>query len=151
MAVISIRVYQVPVSLQALYSLATRQTELEMRPAALHNELGILAWSPLASGFLTGKYERNEPRSPGARAGHDRPLYQYTSSNYETSDRTWAAVDAVRQVAVSDPNPNPLPLRAIRLNSAPPHGQRPGGPRRTRTGPRQRRSRWNTPGSVILG
>ena len=109
MAVISIRVYQVPVSLQALYSLATRQTELEMRPAARHNELGILAWSPLASGFLTGKYERNKPRSPGARAGQDRPLYQYTSSNYETSDRTWAAVDAVRQVAVSDPNPNPYP------------------------------------------
>lgn len=86
-------------SLQAQYSLATRQTELEMIPAARHNGLGILAWSPLASGFLTGKYERNEQRSPGTRAGQDHPLHQYTSSNYETSDRTWAAVDAVRQVA----------------------------------------------------
>jgi aryl-alcohol dehydrogenase-like predicted oxidoreductase len=91
--------YQVPVTLQAQYNLATRQTEWEMMPAARHNGLGILAWSPPASGFLTGKYQRNEKRSPGTRAGQDHRLYQYTSSNYETSDRTWNAVDAVRQVA----------------------------------------------------
>jgi aryl-alcohol dehydrogenase (NADP+) len=91
--------YQVPVSLQAQYNLATRQTEWEMIPAARYNGLGILAWSPLASGFLTGKYDRNERRSPGTRARQDHALYQYTSSNYETSDRTWASVDAVRQVA----------------------------------------------------
>jgi aryl-alcohol dehydrogenase-like predicted oxidoreductase len=91
--------FQVPVTLQAQYSLATRETEWEMVPAALHNGLGILAWSPLASGFLTGKYARGEKRSPGTRAGQDHALYQYTSFNYETSDRTWNAVDAVRQVA----------------------------------------------------
>ncbi|MGA5200679.1 aldo/keto reductase [Streptomyces variegatus] len=91
--------YQVPVSLQAQYNLATRETEWEMVPAATHNGLGILAWSPLASGFLTGKYERNGERSPDTRAGEDTPLYQYTSSNYETSDRTWNSVDAVRKVA----------------------------------------------------
>lgn len=91
--------YQVPVTLQAQYNLVTRETEWEMIPAALHNGLGILAWSPLASGFLTGKYARGEKRSPGTRAGQDHALYQYTSSNYETSDRTWNAVDAVRQVA----------------------------------------------------
>jgi len=93
------RGYQVPVTLQAQYSLATRETEWEMIPAALHNGLGILAWSPLASGFLTGKYQRGQQRPPGTRAGQDHALYQYTSANYETSDRTWNAVDAVRQVA----------------------------------------------------
>ena len=86
-------------TLQAQYSLATRETEWEMIPAARHNGLGILAWSPLASGFLTGKYARDEKRSPGTRAGQDHALYQYTSNNYETSDQTWNAVDAVRQVA----------------------------------------------------
>jgi aryl-alcohol dehydrogenase-like predicted oxidoreductase len=91
--------YPVPVTLQAQYSLATRETEWEMIPAARHNGLGILAWSPLASGFLTGKYARDENRSPGTRAGQAHALYQYTSSNYETSDRTWNAVDAVRLVA----------------------------------------------------
>ncbi len=89
----------VPVTLQAQYSLATRETEWEMIPAARHNGLGILAWSPLASGFLTGKYARDEKRSPSTRAGQDHALYQYTSANYETSERTWNAVDAVTQVA----------------------------------------------------
>jgi aryl-alcohol dehydrogenase (NADP+) len=87
------------VTLQAQYILATRETEWEMIPAALHNGLGILAWSPLASGFLTCKYARGEKRSPGTRAGQDRAPYLYTSSNYETSDRTWNAVDAIGQVA----------------------------------------------------
>jgi aryl-alcohol dehydrogenase (NADP+) len=91
--------YQVPVSLQAQYNLATRQTEWEMIPAARYNGLGVLAWSPLASGFLTGKYDRNEPRPADTRAGQDHALYQFTSSNYEDSDQTWASVDAVRQVA----------------------------------------------------
>ena len=68
------------------------------RPA-LHNGLSLLAWSPLASGFLTGKYARSDERPPDTRAGQDHALYQYTSANYETSDRTWNAVDAVRQVA----------------------------------------------------
>jgi aryl-alcohol dehydrogenase-like predicted oxidoreductase len=89
--------YPVPVTLQ--YNLATRQTEWEMAAAALHNGLGILAWSPLASGFLTGKYERGAQRTAGTRAGQDHALYQYTSSNYEHSDRTWDSVDALRKVA----------------------------------------------------
>jgi aryl-alcohol dehydrogenase (NADP+) len=91
--------YQVPVTLQAQYSLATRETEWEMIPAALHIGLGVLAWSPLASGFLTGKYQRGEKRPEDTRAGQDHTLYQYTSSNYETADRTWDAVDAVCLVA----------------------------------------------------
>ena len=91
--------YQVPVTLQAQYSLVTRETEWEVIPAALHNGLGILAWSPLASGFLTGKYQRGGERPADTRAGQDHALYQYTSANYETSDRTWDAVDAVRLVA----------------------------------------------------
>jgi aryl-alcohol dehydrogenase (NADP+) len=93
------RGYQVPVTLQAQYNLVTREPEWEMVPATLHNGLGILAWSPLASGFLTGKYERNAPRSSDTRAGQASPLYSYTSSNYETSQRTWNSVEAVRQVA----------------------------------------------------
>ncbi|RDG36779.1 aldo/keto reductase [Streptomyces corynorhini] len=91
--------YEAPVSLQAQYNLATRETEWEMLPAARHNGLGVLAWSPLASGFLTGKYTRDTERAPDTRAGEDHALYRYTSSNYETSDRTWSAVEAVRRVA----------------------------------------------------
>ncbi|WP_328315451.1 aldo/keto reductase [Streptomyces sp. NBC_00388] len=91
--------YPVPVTLQAQYNLATRQTEWEMATAARHNGLGILAWSPLASGFLTGKYERGAQRPSDTRAGQDHALYQYTSANYEHSDHTWDSVDALRRVA----------------------------------------------------
>ena len=91
--------YAVPVTLQAQYNLAVRETELEMIPAARHNGLGILAWSPLASGFLTGKYDRNQPRADNTRAGQGDPLYNYTSANYEHADATWTAVDVLRQVA----------------------------------------------------
>ena len=81
-----------------------------MLPAARHNGLGLLSWSPLASGFLTGKYARGEQRPPGTRAGQDHALYQYTSANYENSDRTWDAVDALAVLdAGSDPRPAPYP------------------------------------------
>ncbi|MFF7196144.1 aldo/keto reductase [Streptomyces sp. NPDC008079] len=101
LAVSTARAYglPVPVTLQAQYNLATRQTEWEMTAAARYNGLGILAWSPLASGFLTGKYERGARRAADTRAGQDHALHQYTSSNYEHSDRTWDAVDALREVA----------------------------------------------------
>ncbi len=68
-------------TLQAQSNLAIRETELEMIPAARQNGLGVLAWSPLASGFLTGEYDRNQPRSADTRAGQGDPLYNYTSSN----------------------------------------------------------------------
>ncbi|WP_375491355.1 aldo/keto reductase [uncultured Jatrophihabitans sp.] len=93
------RGWETPVTLQAQYNLAIRQTELEMIPAARHNGLGILAWSPLASGFLTGKYDRDQPPSSDTRAGQGDPLYNFTSHNYEVDEHTWAAVDAVRDVA----------------------------------------------------
>jgi aryl-alcohol dehydrogenase-like predicted oxidoreductase len=49
---------QVPVSLQQQYSLLSRESEWEVIPAALHNQVGLLPWSPLAGGFLAGKYKR---------------------------------------------------------------------------------------------
>ena len=47
-------------SVQAYYSLVGRELEREIIPASLDLGLGILVWSPLAGGFLTGKYVRNE-------------------------------------------------------------------------------------------
>ena len=51
---------QAPVTLQPQYSLVCREIEYEIIPAALHNQIGLLPWSPLASGFLTGKYKQGE-------------------------------------------------------------------------------------------
>jgi aryl-alcohol dehydrogenase-like predicted oxidoreductase len=55
------------VTLQAFYSLISRDLENELVPLSLDQNLGILPWSPLGGGFLTGKYRRGKPRPEGAR------------------------------------------------------------------------------------
>ena len=55
------------VTLQAFYSLIARDLENELVPLCLDQKLGILPWSPLGGGFLTGKYRRGKPRPEKAR------------------------------------------------------------------------------------
>lgn len=55
------------VTLQAYYSLVARELELELLPLCLDQKLGVLTWSPLAGGFLTGKYRRGQKPPQGAR------------------------------------------------------------------------------------
>jgi len=55
------------VSLQALYSLMARELENELVPLCLDQGMGILVYSPLGGGFLTGKYRRGQPRPKGTR------------------------------------------------------------------------------------
>jgi aryl-alcohol dehydrogenase (NADP+) len=90
---------QVPVSLQQQYSLLSRESEWEMVPAALHNEMSLLPWSPLAGGFLAGKYTRGDKPASQTRAGSEKQLYQWVSAEYAESDRNWATIDAVIQIA----------------------------------------------------
>ena len=89
----------VPVSFQIQYSLMSRESEYELVPAAIHNALGILPWSPLAGGFLSGKYQRGSTPNSDTRAGSDKDLYQWTSAEYAESDQNWATIDAVVDVA----------------------------------------------------
>lgn len=55
------------VSLQAYYSLVARELEHELLPACLDQGVGVLVWSPLAAGFLTGKQRRGEAAPAGSR------------------------------------------------------------------------------------
>ncbi len=55
------------VSLQALYSLVSRDLEYDLIPLCLDQGLGILVFSPLGGGFLTGKYRRGQSRPGGTR------------------------------------------------------------------------------------
>ncbi|MFF6993246.1 aldo/keto reductase [Streptomyces sp. NPDC010273] len=89
----------VPLTLQQQYSLLSRESEFEMVPAALHNGIGLLPWSPLAGGFLTGKYQRGTTPAPDTRAGSDNELYQYVSAEYASLDRNWATIDEVVRIA----------------------------------------------------
>lgn len=90
---------QVPLTLQQQYSLLSRESEWEVIPAALHNGIGLLPWSPLAGGFLAGKYERGTAPAPETRAGSDKTLYQWVSADYAASDRNWDTIETVVRIA----------------------------------------------------
>ncbi|HUD34791.1 MAG TPA: aldo/keto reductase [Variovorax sp.] len=87
-----------PVTLQQQYRLLSRESDREAIPAAAHNGLGLLPWSPLAGGFLAGKYQRGTEPAADTRAGSSSPLYQWVSAEYAVSDRNWATVDAVARI-----------------------------------------------------
>jgi aryl-alcohol dehydrogenase-like predicted oxidoreductase len=61
-------------SLQAYYALVARELELELLPMCRHEGLGVMVWSPLAGGFITGKFRRGAEAPEGARrSGFDFP------------------------------------------------------------------------------
>jgi aryl-alcohol dehydrogenase-like predicted oxidoreductase len=88
-----------PVTLQQQYSLLSREIEWEVIPAALHNEIGLLPWSPLAGGYLTGKYERHATPSSESRAGSGNPVYEHASADYASKDRNWNTIELLKSVA----------------------------------------------------
>lgn len=88
-----------PVALQPAYSLLVREIEYEIVPACLDNGLGILPWSPLGGGWLTGKYHRNERPSGDTRLGKnpDRGVEAY--DRRAGLDRTWRVLEELEQIA----------------------------------------------------
>ncbi|TMQ19798.1 MAG: aldo/keto reductase [Deltaproteobacteria bacterium] len=82
------------VTLQAQYSLLVRDLEREHVPLCRDEGLGILPWSPLAGGFLTGKFERGKPPPAGTRLGEKAERF----ARYDL-ERNWKILDAVRAVA----------------------------------------------------
>jgi aryl-alcohol dehydrogenase-like predicted oxidoreductase len=82
------------VTLQAQYNLLVRDIEREHVPLCREEKLGILPWSPLAGGFLTGKFERDKPPAEGTRLGEKAERFE----RYNL-ERNWKILDAVRAVA----------------------------------------------------
>jgi aryl-alcohol dehydrogenase-like predicted oxidoreductase len=80
------------VSLQAYYSLVGRDLEYELLPLCREEGLGVLPWSPLSGGFLTGKYRRDNTTPEGSRR---------TGFNFPPIDegRGFDAVDALDAIA----------------------------------------------------
>ena len=81
------------VTLQAQWSLIVRDLEREHVPLCRTEGLGILPWSPLASGFLTGKFERGKAADASSRLGMNDRMKRYDN------ERNWKILDAVRAVA----------------------------------------------------
>ncbi|CAG7645618.1 aldo/keto reductase [Actinacidiphila bryophytorum] len=88
-----------PVTLQPQYSLLSREIEWEITPACESEGLGLLPWSPLGGGWLTGKYRRDERPTGATRLGEnpDRGVEAY--DRRAAMARTWAVVDEVQAVA----------------------------------------------------
>jgi aryl-alcohol dehydrogenase-like predicted oxidoreductase len=82
------------VSLQMQYSLVVRDLEREHVPLCQKFGLGILPWSPLAGGFLSGKYARNQPPPPGVRLEKWKDRF----ADFD-NDRGWRALETAVTIA----------------------------------------------------
>lgn len=82
-----------PIAMQVEYSLVARDVEAEHFPAAREGGLGVMPWSPLAGGFLTGKYKRDETSDAGRLSGAN-PF-----GNSKFTDRNWNILGTLREVA----------------------------------------------------
>jgi aryl-alcohol dehydrogenase-like predicted oxidoreductase len=80
------------ISAQIYYSVIGRQAEHEILPCTRAAGLGTLIWSPLAGGFLTGKYTRDDPSGQGGR----RSAFSVPPINH---DRGYQAVGTMREIA----------------------------------------------------
>jgi aryl-alcohol dehydrogenase-like predicted oxidoreductase len=78
-------------SLQAYYSIAGRDLEREVTPLLESEGVGLLVWSPLAGGFLSGKQARGEGVPEGSRDLSARPHIDY--------DRGFNVIDVLRPIA----------------------------------------------------
>jgi aryl-alcohol dehydrogenase-like predicted oxidoreductase len=87
-----------PVTLQPQYSLLAREIEWEIVPAALDAGMGLLPWSPLGGGWLSGKYRRDQRPSGDTRLGDD-PNRGMEAYDRRGTERTWNVIDAVQKVA----------------------------------------------------
>ncbi len=81
------------VSQQIHYTLEAREAEYELVPVSLDQGLGILVWSPLAGGLLSGKHRRN------AAPEGTRQLAGWTEPPIRDENRLWTIVDALVDIA----------------------------------------------------
>ncbi|WP_375381821.1 aldo/keto reductase [uncultured Sphingomonas sp.] len=103
-----------PIAMQHFYSLVSRDIEQEHVPLARDSGLGVVPWSPLAYGLLTGKYDRAQVEASGPRAGglpsdagtgQPRPEGDRRLDGPNPfgdtlfTDRNWRIVDALKVMA----------------------------------------------------
>jgi aryl-alcohol dehydrogenase-like predicted oxidoreductase len=88
------------VTVQPQYNLLARDIEWEIIPVCVNESLGVLPWSPLGGGWLTGKYRRDQPPTGATRLG-ENPRRGVEAYDRRNTERTWQILDAVGAVAES--------------------------------------------------
>lgn len=79
------------VSLQAYYTVAGRDLEREIVPLLKDQQVGLMVWSPLAGGFLTGKYTRQSGAEDGRRTAFDFPPVN--------KEKAYDIIDVMQEIA----------------------------------------------------
>jgi aryl-alcohol dehydrogenase-like predicted oxidoreductase len=81
-------------SLQAYYTIAARDLERELVPVLNDQQMGLMVWSPLAGGFLSGKYSREQDGPAGSR----RTTFDFPPVHRE---RAFDCIDAMRKIGTA--------------------------------------------------
>lgn len=82
------------ISLQAIYSLISRDVEYELIPLCQDQGLGLTPWSPLGGGFLSGKYRKDQPMPKDTRRSNEEQNFIQIDL-----EKGYAIVDALEQIA----------------------------------------------------
>lgn len=93
------RGYAAPVTLQPQYNLLARDIEHEIVPACQDAGMGLLPWSPLGGGWLSGKYKRDQMPTGATRLGENPNRGQEAYEARNAQERTWTIIGAVEDIA----------------------------------------------------
>ncbi|MGJ9371851.1 aldo/keto reductase [Nesterenkonia sp. CF4.4] len=111
--------WALPVTLQPQYNLLVRGIEHEIVPAALDAGIGLLPWSPLGGGWLSGKYRRDEAPTGSTRLGENPERGMEAWEKRNADDRTWRILDTVSAVAEEqDASPSQVSLAWLKAQPA---------------------------------
>jgi aryl-alcohol dehydrogenase-like predicted oxidoreductase len=91
--------YAAPVTLQPQYNLLVRDIEHEIVPACIDAGMGLLPWSPLAGGWLSGKYQRDVSPTGATRLGENPNRGMEAFGPRNAQERTWKMIEAVSEIA----------------------------------------------------
>jgi len=86
--------------LQPLYNLLDRELEWDLVPVCLNEEIGIIPWSPLRGGWLSGKYHRGmQAPLEGTRVDEAEKRGWSESWGAYANERTWAIIDVMQEIS----------------------------------------------------
>lgn len=91
--------WDAPATLQPQYNLLVRDIEHEIVPAVQDAGMGLLPWSPLAGGWLSGKYQRDVEPTGATRLGENPQRGMEAWAKRNADERTWSTLEIVRDVA----------------------------------------------------
>ncbi|NEY90647.1 aldo/keto reductase [Tabrizicola oligotrophica] len=84
------------VTQQIHYTLEAREAEYELLPISVDQGLGVLVWSPLAAGLLTGKHRRGQPTPEGSRQ-----FAGWTEPPIRDEEKLWSIVDVLVEIGAA--------------------------------------------------